>query len=86
MPPFRGFSEPTGDRTYSAQLQEWADAFRVSLDWRVTPIRLRDGSTENIVTPIINGHMYEQLTARDSKKQVAKNMSAGLVISCPGLL
>ncbi|KAG9087723.1 hypothetical protein FS749_002692 [Ceratobasidium sp. UAMH 11750] len=85
MPPFRGFSEPTGDRTYSAQLQEWADHFHVSLAWRETPTRLRDGSTEHRATPIVNGYAYEQFTACNSRKQAAKNMSAGLLISS-GLL
>ncbi|KAG9119513.1 hypothetical protein FRC07_005426 [Ceratobasidium sp. 392] len=79
--PFKGFSEPVGDWTYSAQLQEWADHFGVTLRWRETPVRRPNGSTENQLTPTINGRTYEDFSASDAKKQMAKNKSAGLVIS-----
>ncbi|KAG9119512.1 hypothetical protein FRC07_005425, partial [Ceratobasidium sp. 392] len=78
--PFRGFTEPTGDRTSSAQLQEWADYFRVSLTWQETTIRHPNGSAETQCIPVINGHVYAEHVARDARKKVAKNRSAELVI------
>ncbi|KAG9102693.1 hypothetical protein FRC07_010179 [Ceratobasidium sp. 392] len=76
---FRGFGKPTQDWNSLAQLREWADHFKVFLDWRVNTVR--GTSAEHQVVPIIGGRAYEEFSARDPKLQVAKNRSAELVIS-----
>ncbi|KAG8727796.1 hypothetical protein FRC12_022219 [Ceratobasidium sp. 428] len=80
MPHFQGFTQPTGDRTYSAQLQEWSDYYKMGLKWYKTTDSLPNGSRVNKRVPEIKGQVYDRFSASASDMKDAKNKSAGLAI------
>ncbi|KAG8795460.1 hypothetical protein FRC12_014277 [Ceratobasidium sp. 428] len=86
--PFREFTAPTGDRTYSAQLQEWSEHVKIPLRLSVTSSRLPNGSPVTTCVPTINGQEYPEYSASGPTKSDAKNKCAGLVIASglPGSL
>ncbi|KAG8727951.1 hypothetical protein FRC12_022133 [Ceratobasidium sp. 428] len=80
MPGFRGFTQPAGDRTHSAQLQEWSDVHKMNLRWHETTDRLPNGTPVNKCVPSIKGKIYDRFSASASNKKDAKNKSAELAI------
>ncbi|KAG8758879.1 hypothetical protein FRC12_009903, partial [Ceratobasidium sp. 428] len=79
------FQAPTQDKTWLAQLHEWADFNKVRLEWQDATVRT--GGIATLTSyPIIQGRHYSQFSGEGSKQKISRGNAAEMIIRSPRVL
>ncbi|GAB1526548.1 hypothetical protein RhiTH_009715 [Rhizoctonia solani] len=79
------FKQPTKELTYCAQLQEWADFYKVKLNWVDADVQT-NGTTEWRSYPCIKEYGYPEFTAPGKSLRDARQLASQQIIDSPGKL
>ncbi|QRW23542.1 hypothetical protein RhiXN_08578 [Rhizoctonia solani] len=72
------FKQPTKELTYCAQLQEWADFYKVKLNWVDADVQTME--------PQIKEYGYPEFTAPGKSLRDARQLASQQIIDSPGKL
>ncbi|CAE6442695.1 unnamed protein product [Rhizoctonia solani] len=79
------FKTPTRDLTHAAQLQEWADYYKVELRWEDRSVQTR-GVAEWSTYPVIQEYHFNQFVGKGTTLRAARQVAAEFIIQSNGTL